>query len=106
MPCLGFAEQLGTELRKLLQRDLDLRALAMKLAVGCVDSMPFSDELINAGRELLFTALEFAGSKLPVRERQANLSSWQPLKNFCAYRGTPTAGPTTRHTVPLPEVCA
>jgi hypothetical protein len=33
--------------------------------------MPFSDELINAGRELLFTALEFAGSKLPVRERQA-----------------------------------
>ena len=71
MPCLGFAEQLGTELLKLLQRDLDLRALAMKLAVGCVDSMPFSDELINAGRELLFTALEFAGSKLPVRERQA-----------------------------------
>ena len=56
---------------KLLQRDLDLRALAMKLAVGCVDSMPFSDELINAGREFLFTALEFAGSKLPVRERQA-----------------------------------
>lgn len=106
MPCLGFAEQLGTELLKLLQRDLDLRALAMKLAVGCVDSMPFSDELINAGRELLFTALEFAGSKLPVRERQANLSSWQPLKNFCAYRGAPTAGPTTRHAVPLPEVCA
>lgn len=71
MPCLGFAEQLGAELLKLLQSELDLRTLAMKLAVGCVDSMPFSDDLINAGRDLLFTALEFAGSKLPVRERQA-----------------------------------
>ena len=47
-----------------------MRALAMKLAVGRVQSTPFSDELISAGRELLFTALEFAGSKLPVRERQ------------------------------------
>ena len=70
MPCLGFAEQIGVELLKILRSHLDMRALAMKLAVGRVQSTPFSDELISAGRELLFTALEFAGSKLPVRERQ------------------------------------
>ena len=57
------------ELLKLLRDHLDLRALAMKLAVGRVESLPFSDELISDGRELLFTALELAGSKLPVRAR-------------------------------------
>lgn len=69
MPCLGFAEQLGVELLKILRGHLGLRALAMKLAVGRVDSLPFSDELVSEGQELLFTALELAGSKLPVRVR-------------------------------------
>ena len=65
---LGFAKSLGKELRKLLAQKLDARALAFKLATGTWHNCPFSDELIQDGRELLLTALEMAGCKLPVRE--------------------------------------
>ena len=70
---LGFAKSLGKELRKLLAQKLDARALAFKLATGTLHNCPFSDELIQDGRELLFTALEMAGCKLPVRETPEDL---------------------------------
>ncbi|CAE7206157.1 unnamed protein product [Symbiodinium natans] len=41
----------------------------MRLAAGKVAECPFSDKLVNEGRELLFLALEYAGATLPVRER-------------------------------------
>ena len=34
-----------------------------------VTECPFSDEVLSAGRELVFLVLELAGTKLPVRER-------------------------------------
>ena len=68
-PSLGFAEQLGKEYTKLLNQSLDLRQVALQLAVGKLEKSPFCDELVQEGRELLFCALEFAGTKLPVRSR-------------------------------------
>ena len=69
MPSLGFAESLGKELLKILVRHVDLVSLAAKLSLGKVSDNPFSSEVLDEGRELLFNALEFAGAKLPVRER-------------------------------------
>ena len=68
-PSLGFAELLAVELLKILSASVDIRRLAMKLAAGKVAECPFSEELVNEGRELLFLALEMAGTELPVRER-------------------------------------
>ena len=68
-PSLGFAERLAVELLKILSASVDIRRLAMKLAAGKVAECPFSEELVNEGRELLFLALEMAGTELPVRER-------------------------------------
>ena len=68
-PSLGFAEQLGKEYTKLLIQNLDLRRVALQLAVGKLEKSPFCDELVQEGRELLFCALEMAGTKLPVRSR-------------------------------------
>ena len=68
-PSLGFAESLGKELLKILVRRVDLVSLAAKLSLGKVSDNPFSSEVLAEGRELLFTALEYAGAKLPVRER-------------------------------------
>ena len=65
-PCLGFAEQLGQEFLKLLERSLDMRQIAMKLAVGHASESPFNTELLEEGRAILFYALELAGTKLPV----------------------------------------
>ena len=69
MPSLGCAESLGKELLKILVRHVDLVSLAAKLSLGKVSDNPFSSEVLDEGRELLFNALEFAGAKLPVRER-------------------------------------
>ena len=69
---LGFMETLGTELEKLLSRSCDLRKLAMQLAAGRVLECPFTSDVVAEGRELIFTALEFAGTKLPVREIPPN----------------------------------
>ena len=66
---LGFAEQLGKEYTKLLNQNLDVRQVALQLALGRLEKSPFCDELVQEGRELLFCALELVGTKLPVRSR-------------------------------------
>ena len=48
---------------------MDLKSLAAKLVEGKIAANPFSSSLIAEGRELLFTALEYTGAKLPVREK-------------------------------------
>ena len=87
-----------------------MRALAMKLAVGRVQSTPFSDELISAGRELLFTALEFAGSKLPVRERQGGQPFFlAAIEEFLRISGDPDSRAfytdSTHQATPLLKEC-
>ena len=66
---LGFAESLGEELLKILARHMDLKSLTAKLVQGKITANPFNSNLIAEGRELLFTALEYTGAKLPVREK-------------------------------------
>ena len=44
----------------------------MQLAAGCVVECPFTNDMVAEGRELIFTALELAGTKLPVREVPPN----------------------------------
>ena len=70
-PSLGFAQRLGDELLNMLARRIDLSVLASKLTQAKIVENPFPADLIAEGRELLFTALEYAGAKLPVRERTA-----------------------------------
>ncbi|OLP92219.1 hypothetical protein AK812_SmicGene26002 [Symbiodinium microadriaticum] len=60
---------LGEELLKTLARHMDLKSLTAKLVQGKITANPFSSNLIAEGRELLFTALEYTGAKLPVREK-------------------------------------
>ncbi|CAE7822629.1 unnamed protein product [Symbiodinium necroappetens] len=60
-PSLAFAEKVGADLLKLLHGVLDVRMLAIKLAAGKVVACPFSAEVIEAGRELVFRSLESAG---------------------------------------------
>ena len=67
-PQLGFMEQIGVELHKILENCMNVRDLAMRFAAGKICSCPFSKETIEHGRELIFAALEDAGTKLPVRE--------------------------------------
>lgn len=66
---LGFAEQLGKEYTKLLNQNLDVRQVALQLALGRLEKFSFCYELVQEGRELLFCALELVGTKLPVRSR-------------------------------------
>ena len=66
-PSLAFAEALGVELLKLLNSKLNIRELMFKLAAGKVTACPFDAELIEDGRELIFKALEYVGTQLPVR---------------------------------------
>ena len=54
-----------------MARRIDLSDLASKLTQAEIVENPFPADLIAEGRELLFTALEYAGAKLPVRERTA-----------------------------------
>ncbi|CAE7438573.1 unnamed protein product [Symbiodinium sp. CCMP2592] len=58
-----------TELLKILTRHMDLKSLASKLVQGKITANPFSSSLVAEGRDLLFTALEYTGAKLPVREK-------------------------------------
>ena len=74
-PSLAFADKVGADLLKLLHGVLDVRTIAIKLAAGKVVACPFSAEVIEAGRELVFSSLESAGSTLPVRE----VSEGQPF---------------------------
>ena len=66
-PSLAFAKALGVELLKLLNSKLNIRELMFKLAAGKVTACPLDAELIEDGRELIFKALEYVGTQLPVR---------------------------------------
>ena len=104
---LGFAKSLGKELRKLLAQKLDARALAFKLATGTLHNCPFSDELIQDGRELLFTALEMIwldASYQSERRQRTSRSFLLRLKNCCGFLGTRTAEHFTLANIPLPRV--
>eukprot|EP00435_Cladocopium_sp_Y103_P010320 s1590_g2.t1 len=65
-------EAMGAELEKLRGRSCDLRRLGMQLATGRISECPFTSDVVAEGRELIFTGLEFAGAKLPVREVPPN----------------------------------
>lgn len=56
-PQLGFMEQIGVELLKILESCMNARDLAMRFAAGKICSCPFSKETIEHGRELIFAAL-------------------------------------------------
>ena len=48
---------------------MDVQGLASLFAEGKVASCPFSAQLIQEGREVVFKALECVGAVLPMRER-------------------------------------
>ncbi|CAE7923838.1 unnamed protein product, partial [Symbiodinium necroappetens] len=66
-PSLGFAQRLGDELLNMPARRIDLSDLASKLTQAKIVENPFPADLIAEGRELLFTALEYAVAKQPMR---------------------------------------
>ena len=48
---------------------LNVRDLAFKLAAGAVSQSPFSDEMLEEGRGIIWQELRAAGCQLPVEER-------------------------------------
>jgi hypothetical protein len=65
-PDLAFHHRLGTLLLDLLSKRVDIRGVAFLLASGKCASCPFSDELLQQGREIVFAQLKSVGCQLPV----------------------------------------
>jgi hypothetical protein len=65
-PDLAFHHRLGTLLLDLLSKRVDIRGVAFLLASGKCASCPFSGELLQQGREIVFARLKSVGCQLPV----------------------------------------
>ena len=68
-PNLHFHYLLGRRLLRHLQHCLDVRKIGFLLASGKVTSCPFSDDLLQSGREKIFAELRKANCKAPVEEQ-------------------------------------
>ena len=67
-PNLIFHFELGKKLDTFVSQWLDSRDLAMRLAAGQVTECPFSEEMLSAGRQLIWAELRAANCTLPVEE--------------------------------------
>ena len=70
-PSLALHERIGQSLQALLASYTDTRSLAFKLATGRVTESPFSEQILEQARDIIFRELKAAGSILPVEVRTA-----------------------------------
>ncbi|CAK9056210.1 Uncharacterized protein SCF082_LOCUS30318 [Durusdinium trenchii] len=68
-PNLNFHYLLGRRLLRHLQHCLDVRKIGFLLASGKVTSCPFTDDLLQSGREIIFAELRKANCKAPIEEQ-------------------------------------
>ncbi|CAE7227317.1 unnamed protein product [Symbiodinium natans] len=66
---LSFHQRLATKLHNFVGAKLNVRDLAFKLAAGVVKEAPFSDEMLEEGRSIIWKELRDAGCQLPVEEK-------------------------------------